>query len=248
MPENKTGLIVAIGVGAFLIGGLLTYVATQVGTGPRTPASPPAASAPSAEAPGEAAADDVVVARVNGTEIYRSDLMEAHGQLPPQAQQMGMEILYPLLLDRVIDTRLLMNKAGREIAADDARVAEQMADLREQVVMQVYFQKVLDEQLTEERFQAHYEEFLAANPPKDEVRARHILVDSEDKAKEIIVEIKGGTDFAEAAKTHSTGPSGPGGGDLGYFTRDQMVAPFADAAFAMQAGEVSSAPVQTQFG
>ena len=87
------------------------------------------------------------------------------------------------------------------------------------------------------------------NPPRDEVKARHILVEEEEQAREIIAELDGGADFAELAEEHSTDPSAEGrGGDLGFFTRDRMVAPFAEAAFAMEPGTHSAEPVETQFG
>ncbi|NJO38685.1 MAG: hypothetical protein HC871_15110, partial [Rhizobiales bacterium] len=82
----------------------------------------------------------------------------------------------------------------------------------------------------------------------EEVRARHILLASEDDAKAVIAELEGGADFSELAKEKSTGPSGPQGGDLGYFKKGQMVPEFGDAAFAMDVGSTSAAPVKTQFG
>ncbi len=193
-------------------------------------------------------ADDVVVATVNGENIYRSQLLEAYQQLPPQAQQMGMESIYPLLLGRMVDEKLLATAANKEIAADDPQVQKQLEEVRERIMIQVYFEREMDARLTDDVLKQRYDEYLAANPAAEEVRARHILLETEDKAKEVLAEVQGGKDFAEAAKEHSTGPSGPGGGDLGYFTKEQMVTPFADAAFAMQPGDVSAAPVKTDFG
>ena len=94
---------------------------------------------------------------------------------------------------------------------------------------------------------AAYDETVASQPPVEEVHARHILVATEDEAKAVAEEIAAGADFAETAKARSTGPSGPRGGDLGWFAKGAMVPEFADAAFALKPGEVS-APVQTQFG
>lgn len=192
--------------------------------------------------------EDVVVARIDGQEVHLSDLMAAYSQLPPQAQQMGLEAVYPFLLDRVIDERLLAVAAGKAIAPDDPDVKRQMDQLRERVTMQVYFNRTLKERVTEERIREGYDQYLKENPPAEELHARHILLETEEKAREVLSEIQGGKDFAEAAKEHSTGPSGPNGGDLGYFGADAMVKPFSDAAFAMQVGEVSTEPVQTEFG
>jgi len=196
----------------------------------------------------EAPSGDTVIAKVDGKEIHLSDLMAAYSQLPPQAQQMGMEAVYPFLLDRVIDERLIAAAANKAVAPDDPDVQKQMDQLRERVTMQVYFNRTLKDRLTEERIREGYDQYIKDNPPTEELHARHILLETEEKAREVLSEIQGGKDFAEAAKEHSTGPSGPNGGDLGYFSADAMVKPFSDAAFAMQVGEVSSEPVQTEFG
>ncbi|NCF73996.1 MAG: hypothetical protein GWP67_10895 [Gammaproteobacteria bacterium] len=92
-----------------------------------------------------------------------------------------------------------------------------------------------------------YEEQVALAPPK-EFKARHILVDTQAAATALIEELQGGADFVELAKEHSTGPSGPSGGDLGWFTVQTMVEPFSDAVAAMEDGAFTAEPVQTQFG
>lgn len=189
-----------------------------------------------------------VIATVNGEKIYRSELEDAYAQLPQQAQQMGMKTIYPLLLERMVNQKLIGAAASKTIKADDPEVKKQMEELRKRVIMQVYVQRQIDSKLTDAYLKKRYEEWKKANPPQEEVHARHILVDSEEKANAVLAEIKKGKDFAAAAKEHSTGPSGPNGGDLGYFTHDQMVKPFADAAFAMKPGEISAKPVKTDFG
>ncbi len=234
MAHFRTAAAVLAAVGLIAVVGVLAPIS-----------EPPVARAQTTTEP---AAQDVVVARIDGETIHLSDLIEAYGQLPPQAQQMGLETVYPFLLDRVIDERLLSAAAIKAVAPDDPEVQEQMDQLRERVTMQVYFTRVLEERVTEKRIREGYDQFLKDNPPTEELHARHILLETEERAKEVLVEIQGGKDFAEAAKEHSTGPSGPNGGDLGYFGAEAMVKPFADAAFAMQAGEISSQPVQTEFG
>ncbi len=102
--------------------------------------------------------------------------------------------------------------------------------------------------VTDEALKDQYEAFLEANPPQPEVSARHILLKEEAEAKAAIVALDGGADFAELARERSTGPSGPNGGDLGFFTKEQMVPEFAEVAFAMEPGSHSEEPVQTQFG
>jgi peptidyl-prolyl cis-trans isomerase C len=191
---------------------------------------------------------EVVIATVNGEKIYRGEFEAAFSKLPAQAQQMGMETIFPLLLDRMVDEKLISIAAAKAIPADDPEVAKQMAALRERIVMQVYFEREINAKLTDEVLRQRYEQWKEANPGASEVHARHILLETEEKAKEVLAELQGGKDFAEAAKEHSTGPSGPSGGDLGFFTQDQMVKPFADAAFAMEPGAVSAEPVKTDFG
>lgn len=191
---------------------------------------------------------EVVIATVNGENIYRGDFDDAYAQLPPQAQQMGAETIYPLLLERMVDEKLIGIAAGMAIPADDPEVEKQLAELRERIVMQIYFEREINAKLTDEVLQQRYDLWKEANPAASEVHARHILLETEEKAKQVLAELQGGKDFADAAKEHSTGPSGPSGGDLGFFTHDQMVKPFADAAFAMEPGQVSAGPVKTDFG
>ena len=106
----------------------------------------------------------------------------------------------------------------------------------------------LEKDVTEEALRAAYARFLVDNPASQEIRARHILLKTEDEAKAVIAELQGGADFAELAKAKSQGPSAPTGGDLGFFTADKMVKPFSDAAYTMAEQEISAEPVQTRFG
>lgn len=132
--------------------------------------------------------------------------------------------------------------------ADSEEVKQRLEEARSRIIQQVYLEQLIDEELTDERVQEAYEEFKEQTPAEPEVNARHILVETEEKAQEIIDKLEGGADFAELAKEESTGPSGPKGGELGWFKKGDMVEPFAEAAFAMEPGTVSKTPVQTQFG
>ena len=123
-----------------------------------------------------------------------------------------------------------------------------MRFLRLRALQNEFFRKNVDEAITDEALQAAYDEQIGSLPAKQEVRARHILVKEEAEALDIIKELDGGADFAELAKSKSTGPSGPKGGDLGYFGPGQMVPPFEAAAFALEKGDYTKKPVKTQFG
>ncbi len=195
-----------------------------------------------------AAEDDPVIAKVDGFEIHRSDVMEIVRGLPQQYQQMPLETLFPLLRDRLIELQLVAAVGRKANLADDEVVRRRMRKIEDRVIRDVYLSRYVDKKVTDETLRKMYEDEIANTPPKVEVRARHILVKTEAEAKALIARIKAGEDFATLAKENSIGPSGAKGGDLGYFTRDAMVPAFADAAFALDVGAVTDAPVQTQFG
>ncbi len=106
---------------------------------------------------------------------------------------------------------------------------------------------VAENEIGDEQLRAAYDEQYVAEP-KQEYKARHILLKTEEEAQGVIKELEGGADFAELAKAKSTGPSASNGGDLGWFSRDAMVKPFGDAVATMDAGSFTKSPVQTQFG
>lgn len=192
--------------------------------------------------------DDMVAAEVNGVKIYRSDVREAFDSLPREVKGRGFNRLYTRILESLIQQQVIAETARGEGLADDAEVLERMAEIEDQVIRDVYLRRAVDERLTDEELRKTYDEWVANNPPKDEVKARHILVKTEDEANALIAELDAGKDFAALAQENSIGPSGPAGGDLGYFGQGQMVKPFEDVAFNLEAGEYSKNPVQTQFG
>lgn len=194
---------------------------------------------------------DPVVAIVNDTEIKRSDVMPLMEQaLEGQMGQMGIgaEQLFPLFLDQYVSGELVLQEAKKADIEDRKKFKEQMEMTREQIMRNVFLVEMAEDKVTEEALKKLYVEKIAEVPVQEEVRASHILVEEEQTAKDIIASLKDGADFAELAKEKSTGPTGPNGGDLGYFLKEEMVPEFAEAAFSMDAGDVSDAPVQTQFG
>ncbi len=203
-----------------------------------------AASAAIAQEP---AAEDPVVATVNGKDVLRSEVMESAEQLPPQYRQQ-IDIVFPMLLDRTIDLRLIAEAAEAGGLSEDPEVKRRMDQIRVAVMREVYVEQQMAARISEDMLNERYDAFVAANPPKPEVHARHILVEEETKAQELIGKLDEGADFAELAKEHSIGPSGAQGGDLDYFTKEQMVPAFAEAAFAMDKGSHSKDPVKTEFG
>jgi peptidyl-prolyl cis-trans isomerase C len=195
----------------------------------------------------EPAAEDAVVATVNGDDVLRSEVLETAEQLPPQYRQQ-IDAVFPLLLQRTIDLRLIGAAAEADGLDDDPEVKRRLDEIRGAVMREVYVEQQVAARISEDMVKERYDAFVEANPPNPEVHARHILVEEETKAKELIGKLDEGADFAELAKEHSIGPSGAQGGDLDYFTKEQMVPAFAEAAFAMEKGSYSKEPVQTEFG
>lgn len=215
---------------------------------PATPA--PAAPAPAAAAaPAPAAPADPVVARVNGEELHKSDVTRMVSQLPPQVQQMPIEMIYPAVIDQLVSGKLVSSAGYKAGLADSAEVKDEIKRAEERAVQRAYIQKEIKARVTPEALNKAYQDYLKENPAQEEVKAAHILVEKEDEAKAIIAQLKKGGDFAKLAKEKSKDAAAAAqGGDLGYFTKDAMVEPFANAAFAMKPGEISKEPVKTQFG
>lgn len=193
---------------------------------------------------------DPVVAIVNGTQIKKSDLVAAQQALPDQYRQMPLEMLYDPLLDRVIDSQLLLAQAQKQKIGDDPKVQAEIARAKDNVLRDSLVQQAIDKGTTPEKLQQAYNE-MKAQPgfAAEEVHAMHILVADEATANALIKQLQGGADFATLAKEKSIDPSAKtNGGDLGYFKRDAMVPEFADAAFTQDVGKVGATPVKSQFG
>lgn len=192
---------------------------------------------------------DPVVARVNGEELHRSDVTRMVAQLPPQVQQMPIEMIYPAVIDQLVSGKLVAAAGYKDKLQDSAEVKDEIKRAEERAVQRAFIQKEVKARITPKAYDDAYQAFLKQNPPQEEVKAAHILVEKEDEAKAIIAQLKKGGDFAKLAKEKSKDSvAAEQGGDLGYFTKDAMVEPFAKAAFAMAKGEVSKEPVKTQFG
>jgi peptidyl-prolyl cis-trans isomerase C len=205
-------------------------------------ATPPTPGAP-ALPPG-----NPVVARVDGTELRLSDVESAQKTLPPQAQKLPLEQIYPMLLDRLVDG-MLITKAGRKEHLDqDPEVQSRLKQYEDRLVQEAYVNRALKQADTEDRLRTRYETVIKDKPAHEEVHARHILLATEAEAKSVIGELDKGADFAALAKKYSKDPGAEAGGDLGYFGHDDMVKEFADAAFALSQGQYSKTPVKSEFG
>jgi peptidyl-prolyl cis-trans isomerase C len=210
------------------------------------PAEAPAAAAQAAATPADA---DPVAATVNGQPILRSEVLEAINGLPQQYRQMPVEMLVPLMAEQVATARLVADKGIADGLQNDPEVKGRMETAERRIIQDVWLQRQIKARITDQVIQDAYKKYLADNPPQEQVKARHILVDSEDKAKDLIKKLEGGAKFEELANTNTTDPSGKeSGGDLGWFAKDQMVPEFADAAFKLEKGKYTTTPVKSQFG
>lgn len=191
---------------------------------------------------------DPVVAVVNGHKIMKSHIEEAQQLLPRQYQQVPLEQIYPALVDSLIDTHLAAADARTKKMDQDKDFRSRMSRIEEQLLQRMVLEKEMTAAISDEALKKRYDKMVTGMASNEEVHARHILLKTEDDAKAVIKELSKGADFAELAKKKSTGPSGPNGGDLGFFGKGQMVPEFEKAAFAMSKGAVSPDPVKTQFG
>jgi peptidyl-prolyl cis-trans isomerase C len=199
----------------------------------------------SSEAP--ASASDPVIARVNGVDIKQSDLALAEEDVGADMQAASPEAKREHLISYLADIIMVTQAADKKNLADNPDFKRRLAFLRSKLLMGYELQQEAKTALTDEALKQTYDEAVKSMSGQEEVRARHILVEGEDEAKAIIEQLKGGADFAKLAKEKSKDPGAAEGGDLGYFTKDQMVPEFADVAFKMYPGQLSN-PVKTQFG
>jgi peptidyl-prolyl cis-trans isomerase C len=183
------------------------------------------------------------VAKVDGVEISDGDVAAAADELGPMAAQAGSE---QQIVDYVIDTKLV-SKAARDAKLDqDADVKRKIALQTDRLMMEALLTKVGKDAVTEEAMKKVYDDAAKANKPADEVKARHILVPTEEEAKKVVERLKKGEDFAKLAAEVSKDP-GSKDGDLGWFTAERMVPEFSKAAFGLEKGKTSE-PIKTQFG
>ena len=210
-------------------------------------AAPLAAHAADAPQLQLAPTDDPVVAKINGTEVHKSDLLAAQKQLPPQYQQVPLEAIYPQLLDQVVNNDLLIGAAKDAKLDDDPEVKDKLAKLQERIVEQVYIDRLLTKATSDDALKARYQKSIKDAPPQDEIHGRQILLKDEAEAKAVVAQLDKGADFAKLANEKNPSKEA-NGGDLGYFTKAAMPPEFGDAAFALKKGQYTKTPVKTQFG
>lgn len=197
---------------------------------------------------GAVAQDDAVVATINGDQVTESDLAIAIADLEQQFAQLPEDQRRAAALAAIIEIRLMSKAAEDKGFGDDADFKRRMELLRQRALHSSYIEKEIASSVTDEAVRARYDKEVAATPPTSEVRARHILVATEEEAKAIIAELDAGGDFEAIAKEKSSDGAAAQGGDLGYFGPGRMVPEFEKAAFALEVGQYTKEPVQSQFG
>jgi peptidyl-prolyl cis-trans isomerase C len=188
-----------------------------------------------------------VLAKVNGAEIRKSDVALAEEELGPSLAQMDPASKDENVLSFLIDMKLVAKAAEDKKVADSDEFKKRLTFTRNRLLMDSLLAQEGKAATSDEAMKKVYDEASKQIGGEQEVRARHILVESEDDAKAVKAELDKGADFAELAKKKSKDPGASDGGDLGFFTKEQMVPEFANVAFALEPGKISD-PVKTQFG
>ena len=187
---------------------------------------------------------DTVVATVNGTDITLGHMIVARATLPEQYQQLPDDVLFNGILDQLIQQTALADTFNGTLPG---RVTLALENETRSLTAGEVVENIMANGVTDEDIAAAYAEQYTNAEPEAEFNASHILVETEEAAQAVIAELEGGADFAAVAREKSTGPSGPGGGSLGWFGKGMMVPSFEAAVIDMEVGAIS-APVETQFG
>ncbi|HMK70372.1 MAG TPA: peptidylprolyl isomerase [Xanthobacteraceae bacterium] len=190
---------------------------------------------------------DPLVARANGVDIRESDLAYAEEEIGSNIATMPPAQKRDYLISYLADVVVLSQAAEQQKLGDRPDVKRRLVFDYNRLLMEALLQDAGRAALSDEAEHKVYEEAVKQMANEEEVHARHILVATEDEAKAIVAELKKGADFAKLAKEKSKDPGAAEGGDLGYFTKDQMVPEFAEVAFKLDKGQISD-PVKTQFG
>ncbi len=195
-----------------------------------------------------AGAQEAVIAKVNGKTITEADMRLAEAEIGSDLGSLPDATKRRVLVEFLIENQLFADAAEGQKLGSGAKFDERMQYWRRRALRDVYFDSSVKDTVSDTEAKKFYDQQVGALKPEEEVRARHILVENKDKARELYEKIVHGADFAELAKANSKDPgSKDQGGDLGFFTKGQMVPQFEEAAFKLKNGEVAQ-PFETQFG
>ena len=216
----------------------------QTAAEPAEPAEP-AAETTAATAPSYSV--DSALAVVDGVTLTLGELIAIRRELPDQYQTLPDEVLFDGIVEQLIDQMLLAQAAKAAGLARHPAIAMNLLNQRRAILADAFLRNEVTARVTPEVVEALYQELYLDSEPKQEVRAGHILVETEEEGGELKAQLDAGADFAALAAEHGTDGTASRGGDLGWFLHPDMVPEFADAAFAMEPGAISD-PVKTAFG
>jgi len=190
-----------------------------------------------------AGGDKGVAAKINGEIVYINDLKQSYADHPQIKDRVSFEEFYAKTLDVFVNSKLVYQAAQKAKIEETPEYQRQLVTAKEDLARKLYLEKQVEEKVNDEAVKKLYDEYTSKFESQKEIKAKHILVDSEDKAKEVINKLNKGEDFVKLAKEYSKDQV-----DLGYFTEEMMVPEFSKAAFAMNKGAYSKSPVKTEFG
>ena len=222
----------------------LIWGASQQGGG--TPAAMKAE--PAVDASTLITGEDTVVAKVDGEPIRKSDVAMAIRDLGANVPPESIDAILPGFIEQYVNLKLINKAAEKAGVTEQPEVKTQLSNSYNQIIRAAYLNQLFSGQITDEAMKAAYKARYEDQPMPEEVHARHILVDDEATAKELITKLNGGAKFEKLAEEYSKDPSASRGGDLGYFVETEMVPEFGKAAFALGVGKISETPVKSQFG
>ncbi len=257
--ESGNAVVIVLAVLVVVAVGALAYLSGQMAGEQKAPQIAAASAAPAAGETQRAAAENQappieikpgnpVVAKIGDEDVLRLDVFNYIQTLPPNTRQLPIGQLFPVAMEQVINARVINNKTKNVKLDNDPEVKKQLAVAKENIVRSVYVQNQVTERITDEHMKQAYEAYKAQFPKVEEVKASHILVAEEKQAEDVIAQLEAGGDFAELAKANSTDGTAENGGELGYFTKTDVVPPFAEAAFSTEPGSFTAKPVKSDFG
>ena len=206
--------------------------------------------APGAGASAAPANPNPTVASINGTPIRLSDVRLAAGSLPDEMRSVPPQMLFPMLVNQLIDQQALVDEARGQGLQNDPKIQQAMTHAADTVLQNALLTREVSPGITDAKLHAAYDAQYANKKGDEEVHARHILVATEAQAKDVIKQLKAGADFPTLAKKLSTdkATAAQNGGDLGWFKKGDMLPAFSAAAFSMKPGQFSTTPIHTQYG
>ena len=188
----------------------------------------------------------VVVAIVNGDKILKEDVLGALKNLSVKPDD--KEKAFPVVVDQMINEKLINTETSKSGIEKNPVFQQRLEMARFQLIKTMYLENYLKDKINDKTVKAEYEKFKKDGKGRMEVHARHILVETEAEARQVIKDLKAGSKFEDLAKERSSGPTAKSGGDIGFFAKGEIIPEFSNAAFSLKPGNYTKTPVKSQFG